>query len=193
MKAKYYIGIITVQMLACSTVKGQRGDSGDYRNDDAKIVVNNYYDDNDYYYSSRINRFHRSYAAFDYFAPIFTDSYWYNYQPNSWGMSIYGGGSGFGYSNYPMYNYGYNSYYGYDPYYGSNYYWGYDPFFYSSWYSPVFFGFGYGNRWHNSYYGWNNHYYNHGYNDYGHSYYSCLLYTFPSPRDRTRYRMPSSA
>ena len=24
-------------------------------------------------------------------------------------------------------------------------------------------------------------------------YYSCLLYTSPSPRDRTRYRMPSSA
>ena len=24
-------------------------------------------------------------------------------------------------------------------------------------------------------------------------YYACLLYTSPSPRDRTRYRMPSSA
>ena len=24
-------------------------------------------------------------------------------------------------------------------------------------------------------------------------YYPCLLYTSPSPRDRTRYRMPSSA
>ena len=26
-----------------------------------------------------------------------------------------------------------------------------------------------------------------------HSFYSCLLYTSPSPRDRTRSRMPSSA
>ena len=25
------------------------------------------------------------------------------------------------------------------------------------------------------------------------NYYTCLLYTSPSPRDRTRYRMPSSA
>ena len=27
----------------------------------------------------------------------------------------------------------------------------------------------------------------------GHRHYSCLLYTSPSPRDRTRSRMPSSA
>ena len=27
----------------------------------------------------------------------------------------------------------------------------------------------------------------------GHSLYTCLLYTSPSPRDRTRSRMPSSA
>ena len=60
-----------------------------------RVVVNNYYDDYDYYFSSRINRFHRSYTAFDYYAPVFTDSYWYNYQPYSWGVSIYGGG-GFG-------------------------------------------------------------------------------------------------
>ena len=59
---------------------------------------------------------------------MFTDSYWYNYQPFSWGISIYGGrGFGFGYSyNYPVYyDYGWN-----DPYFGSSYYWGYDPFFY---------------------------------------------------------------
>ena len=50
MKAKYYIGIITVLLLACSTAKGQRGDSRDFGNDDARIVVNNYYDEYDYYY-----------------------------------------------------------------------------------------------------------------------------------------------
>ena len=69
--------------LPDSTAKAQMDYTGDYRNDDARVVVNNYYDDYDYYYSSRINRFHRSYAAFDYYAPVFTDSYWYNYQPYS--------------------------------------------------------------------------------------------------------------
>ena len=109
-----------------------------------QIVVNNYYDDYDYYFSSRINRFHRSYAAFDYYAPVFTDSYWYNYQPYSWGVSIYGGGGfGIGFStSYPVYNYGYSYYSGYDPYYGSSYYWGYDPFYYSNWYSPVVINIG---------------------------------------------------
>ena len=29
--------------------------------------------------------------------------------------------------------------------------------------------------------------------DWGAEYYNCLLYTSPSPRDRTRSRMPSSA
>ena len=139
----------------------------DYRNNDARIVVNNYYDDYDYYFSSRINRFHRSYSSFNYYAPVFTDSYWYNYQPYSWGISIYGG-SGFGsaYYNYPVYNYGYGygSYYGgYDPYYGSTYYWGYDPFYYS-WYNPVVINIGFGNRWSNNYYGWSGH--NHWDNDY---------------------------
>ena len=173
MKAKYYIGILSILLLTFSTVKAQRADSRDYSNDDAKLVVNNYYNDYDYYFSSRINRFHRSYAAFDYYSPVFTDSYWYNYQPFSWGLSIYGGGGfGLGYSNnYPGYDYGYGNYYGYDPYFGSNYYGGYDPFYYNSWYSPVIFNFNFGNRWHNNYYGWNGH--NHyGYNNYRSVYYA---------------------
>ena len=75
MKAKYSIGLLSILLLASSAVKAQSGDSRDFGNDDARIVVNNYYDDNDYYYASRINRFHRSYAAFDYYSPIYTDSY----------------------------------------------------------------------------------------------------------------------
>ena len=84
MKSKYFIGIISVLLLTFSTGKAQRADSRDFSNDDAKVVVNNYYDNNDnydYYFTSRINRFHRSYAAFDYYSPVFTDSYWYDYQP----------------------------------------------------------------------------------------------------------------
>ncbi len=167
MKAKYYIGILSVLLLTGSTVKAQIADMRDYRNDDARIVVNNYYDDYDYYFSSRINRFHRSYTAFNYYAPVFTDAYWYNYQPYSWGISIYGGGGfGIGYSyNYPVYSYdyGYNNG-GYDPYFGNSYYWGYDPFYYNNWYTPIIFNVRIRNRWSNNYYGWNRH--NHGYNDY---------------------------
>jgi hypothetical protein len=169
MKAKYYIGIILVIMFATVRVNAQNNDVRNFRNDDAKIVVNNYYDD--YYYSSRINRFHRSYAAFDYYAPVYTDTYFYDYQPLSWGLSIYGGfgfGLGLGFSyNYPAYNYGYN--YSYYPYYGSSFYWGYNPFYYNTWYSPVVINFGCGYGWNHNYYGWNG--YNHGYNHYGPAHY----------------------
>ena len=47
MKAKYSIGLLSILLLASSAVKAQNGDSRDFRNDDARIVVNNYYDDND--------------------------------------------------------------------------------------------------------------------------------------------------
>src|SRR5664279_5680332 len=141
MKAKYCIGILTFILIAGSTLNGQRGDSRGYRNGEAR-VVNNYYNDDGYSYTSRINRFHRSYVAFDYYNPFFGDPYWYDYQPYSMGLDFYGG---FGYGL------GYN--WGYDPYY-TNSYWGYDPFCYSSWYSPFYFNFGFGNLWHNNYYGW---------------------------------------
>ncbi|MCU0472217.1 MAG: hypothetical protein MUC93_02465 [Bacteroidales bacterium] len=165
MKAKFYIGIFSALLLAASPVKAQFADNRDYRNDGAGIVINNYYDDYDYYFSSRINRFHRSYAAFEYYSPVFTDTYWYNYQPYSWGLSIYGrSGFGYGYSvNYPVYYNAWDYNRGYDPYYGSSYYWGYDPFYYS-WYSPVIININIGSRWRNNYWGWNSH--NHWYNDY---------------------------
>jgi hypothetical protein len=159
MKAKYLIGIVSAFLLVTPTLKAQTADINDLRNNDAGIVINNYYNDYDYYYSSRINRFHRSYTAFDYYAPVFTDPYFYDYQPFSWGLSIYGGnGFGLGFSlNYPVYNFGYSYYNGYNPYFGSSYYWGYDPFWYDSWYFPIVINFNFMNRWHNDYYGWKNH------------------------------------
>jgi hypothetical protein len=141
MKAKYYLGLLSILLLFTLTVKAQRDDSRNYRNDD------------DYYFTSRINRFHRFYTASDYYSPVFTDSYWYNYHPFSLGLSLYGGrGFGLGFSfNFPVYDYGYGDYYGYDPYFGSNYYWDYDPFYYNGWYSPFIFSFNFGNRWRNNY------------------------------------------
>ncbi len=189
MKAKFNISILIVLMISGFSAKAQISGYQDFRNDGPGVIVNNYYDDYDYYFSSRINRFHRSYAAFDYYAPVFTDTYWYNYQPYSRGLSIYGG-SGFGmaYSvNYPVYSYdygyGYNSGW-YDPYYGSSYSWGYNPFFHSGWYSPVIVNINIGNRWHNNYYGWNGYGRNYRYNDYRPAYntYNNNYYNYSSSR-----------
>ncbi len=166
MKAKHYIGILPVLILTGSTIKAQMTDMQDYRNDDG-TVINNYYVDYDYYYSSRINRFHRQYAVFDYYSPLFTDSYWYNYRPFSWGISIYGGagfGLGFGFGfpfNYPVYNFGYGYNTGwYNPYFVSSFYRGYDPFYFNYWYSDARIR----SRWADNYYGWNRN--NSGYNNY---------------------------
>jgi hypothetical protein len=154
MKAKIYIGIITAVLLPGFLAQAQIADSRDYRYDDTRLEVNNYYN-YDYYYSSRINRFHRSFATFDYYAPVFTDSYWYNYDPYSWGSSIYGS-SGFIYGlsyNYPVYyDYGWDT-----PYFGGSYYWGYSPFYFNNWYSPVVISISIGNRWPHNYYNWRGH------------------------------------
>ncbi len=153
MKTKIYIGIVQALLLVGVTANGQMEYAGNYRNDNAKVIVNNYYDNYDYYYSSRINRFHRSYTAFNYYAPVYTDAYWYNYQPFSWGISIYGGGGfGIGYTTaYPVYGYevGWSGY-------GSSYYWDYDPFYYSAWnYAPAInIGIGFGFGWPNYYHGY---------------------------------------
>ena len=121
MKAKLYIGIISALLLAGTPMAAQFADYNGYRNDNTRMIINNYYyDDYDYYFASRINRFHRSYAVFDYYSPLFTETYWYNYRPYSWGISIYGG-LGFVHYRYPVYNYGW-----YDPYFGYSWYWDYD-------------------------------------------------------------------
>ncbi|MEZ4913099.1 MAG: hypothetical protein R2798_03480 [Chitinophagales bacterium] len=60
---------------------------------DTYVTNNNYYydedDDYEYYYSSRIRRFHRSYAGFSYWNPCYVDYYWYDYDPFYWGTTIY--------------------------------------------------------------------------------------------------------
>jgi hypothetical protein len=47
MKAKLYIGIIMGFMLTGLSVNAQMDYAGDFRNDDAIVVVNNYYDNYD--------------------------------------------------------------------------------------------------------------------------------------------------
>jgi len=103
MKAKIYIGIITAILLAGTTATAQVDRNRNFGNDDANFTVSNYSSDYDYFYASRINRFHKTYSAFNYYSPVFTDTYWYDYRPYTWGLSIYGrSGLGFGFSyNYP--------------------------------------------------------------------------------------------
>jgi hypothetical protein len=68
-------------------------------------ITNNYYDDYyDYEYSSRIRRFYTPAYGYGYYDPFYTNSYWYDYNPNSWGVSIYLG-----------YNWWAPSYYYYSP------------------------------------------------------------------------------
>lgn len=92
------------------------------------------YDPDDYYdysYASRISRFHTNvYLGFGYYDPFFTNMYWYDYCPASFGISIYMG------YNWWWPNYYYRPYY-YDPFFyhcGFNYGWGwYRPYPYYAW------------------------------------------------------------
>ena len=159
-------------VLSGFSAKSQVNGNRDHK---AGVEVNNYNNSGDYdfYYSSRINRFHRSYSTFTYYSPVFTDSYWYSYQPYTWGISIYGGQAGFGYdAGYPVYN----SYSWSSPYYGNSYYWGYTPN-YIGWYSPLVITVNSWNWWPHSTYSWhgNSHYYDYSYNN--HNYYNNQGYT----------------
>ena len=105
------------------------------------------YDPDDYYdyaYSSRIRRFHNNYyTGWGYYDPYFTNMYWYDYYPSSWGMSIYMG-----------YNWWWPSYY-------------YRPYYYSPcWYD---YGFHYGWGWNYPYHSWAYYdpYYHHHHHHYG--------------------------
>jgi hypothetical protein len=101
---------------------------------------------------------------------VYTDVYWYTYQPFTWGVSIYGGGGlGFGFAvNYPVYysdwRYTWYDYDWYYPYYSNSWYWGYDPYYYS-WYTPAIININIGYRWRynhwwrNDFRAWNRHNY----------------------------------
>ncbi len=92
-------------------------------------ITNQYFADamyQDYYFSSRIRRFHRNWATFGYYDPLFSDIYWYNYDPFFYGSSIY-----IGYD--PFWSFGWPSYYS----------WGYRPW---GW-AHYGYGWGYGSPW----------------------------------------------
>ncbi len=101
---------------------------------DSDLVINNYYYGDkdylyDYYYASRIRRFHRPWVSSGYYNSIYTDSYWYTWEPAYWGISIYMGSMwspvrlGISFGGPAWYHY-------YDPY--------YEPYSYD-WYRPVFY------------------------------------------------------
>ena len=133
-------------------------------------VTNNYNGDYyDYEYSSKIRRFYQPAYGYNYYDPYYTNSYWYDYNPYSWGVSIYLGynwwapsafyydpfcyggfsvGIGYGYGYYGGYPYyPYAPYYPYGgPYYGNNYgyYNGYyagncNPYYYNSYDNNSFY------------------------------------------------------
>ena len=118
----------------------------------AKTVV--VYDESDYYdyaYTARIRRFDNPVIGVGYYDDYYTNMYWYTYNPNYWGVSIYLG-----------YNWWYPSWsWYYRPYYYS--YWGYyDPFFNPYW-NPYWDPFYYGHHHHHHHYGHHHHGHHHHY------------------------------
>ncbi|MDO9512742.1 MAG: hypothetical protein Q7J34_13340 [Bacteroidales bacterium] len=126
---------------------------------DRQVNVYNYYDDDtynnddyyDYAYSARIKRFHTPSIGIGYYDDYYTNLYWYNHNPYSWGTSIYMGYNFWGGAGFNLgWSWGWGS---------IGYQWGYP---YSGWYSNPwaynYYGYPYGGGW-GGY--WNG--YNHGY------------------------------
>lgn len=150
------------------------------------VVNNNYYIADDYYdysYTSRIRRFDNPIAGYGYYDPYYTNSYYYDYNPVNWGVSIYAG-----------YNWWAPSYMYYSPFYYSGFsigigfgwgypYYGYSPYFYNPWYSwcapPMpYYGYGWGAGWG---YGWGAGWgYGYGCGFYGGYYGACNPYYYNS-------------
>lgn len=123
-------------------------------------VINNYYGDyyeaDDYYdfsYSARIRRFHRPVWSMGYYGGLYTDYYWYSYNPYHCGLSIY---------------YGYN----YNPYYSPYYSWGY-----SGYYSPYYSYYNHHHYGHHHHHG--HHYHNNDTYSYHNSYDNNSVYYGP--------------
>jgi hypothetical protein len=131
---------------------------------DGRTIINNYYyDEDDYYdyaYSSQIRRFNHP-VGWSYYDPYYTNLYWYDYNPYSWGVSLYTTYSwwtpGFyGPSVSIGFNYGWNNWYGCTNSYYGGCYGGYGGYY------GGYYGGGYGG-------------YNHGYqNGYWDGYYAGL-------------------
>ncbi len=139
MKTKILLTAMATMALAYTALASVPGEfSGERGNGygSQQIVVNNYYYESGYEYASRINRFHNSYVAFDFYSPLYTETFWYHYTPYTWGVSIYddwyyygGGVSRYNWTS----GFGGSYWWGYDP------WWDYDPWMgygWNSWYAP---------------------------------------------------------
>ncbi len=134
-------------------------------------ITNNYYDNDDYYdytYTSRMRRFNHP-CGWSYYDSYYTNSYWYDYNPISYGVSIY-----LGYNFWHPYQWG--------PSWGFSI--GYGSPWYNPWYSPYYgggFGFnnGYWNGYQNGY--WDGYYaglYNGTFNPYYYNSYDNYSYYY---------------
>ncbi len=122
-------------------------------------VTNNYYNDDyyDYAYSAKLKRFYTPAYGYGYYDPFYTNLYWYDYNPVSWGVSIY-----LGYNWWPP------SYYYNEPFCYGGFHHSYDP-----WYSPYYGGVywnGYNNGYYQGGYGNSNPYYYNSYDATSHYY-----------------------
>jgi hypothetical protein len=125
-------------------------------------ITNNFYGDYyDYAYASRLRRFHSNYYMDSYYDPFYSNMYFYDYNPWSWGTSIYFSSGwyspSFGMSfdwGWPSYSYGW----GYSSY-ASGYYDGY----YNGYYDGYWAGSGNYGGYYNDGGGYhkNNYYYGH--------------------------------
>lgn len=116
------------------------------------------YDDEeyDYYYTSRIRRFHRPYAGFNYFDPIYVDAYYYDAFARP-GVTVLIYDDPFGYYSFNRFNrfnrwngWAYGGWNRYNRWNSWNNWNSYDPFW--GWSNPgLSFGFGWNsfNRWNN--------------------------------------------
>ncbi|REJ84503.1 MAG: hypothetical protein DWQ44_09125 [Bacteroidetes bacterium] len=135
-------------------------------------ITNNYYNDDyyDYSYSAKLRRFYTPAYGYGYYDPFYTNSYWYDYSPASWGVSIYLGYNwwapsyyytrpfcygGIGFSYHPVYSYWHSPWY-------SDWYYPHSSFYYHS------YPFGYYGSYHHGYHHGYYHGYQHGY--YGNPY-----------------------
>ena len=75
------IVVAAVTTLAAASDGSPARGAGGTGNGSQQVVVNSYYNLSGYEYASRIMRFHTSYVTFDFYSPVFTETYWYRYTP----------------------------------------------------------------------------------------------------------------